>query len=77
MNVCNGSTCKAARWECTKNECHGLCTNWGESHYKTFDGRAFDFHGHCDYMWAKGSLPGAPQDKFQIMLKVVKQCNQF
>ncbi|XP_035236093.1 IgGFc-binding protein-like [Anguilla anguilla] len=30
-----------------------LCSAWGESHYHTLDGRTFDFHGTCNYTFAR------------------------
>ena len=64
-----GSTCHAGKWMCTTHVCAGLCSNWGESHYKTFDGRVYDFHGNCDYMLAKGGSSD-PDDRFQISAQV-------
>ena len=65
------STCQSGKWVCTTHACPGLCTNWGESHYKTFDGRSFDFHGNCDYMLAKGESDGGDADeRFTITAQV-------
>ena len=30
-----------------------LCSAWGHSHYHTFDGRTFDFHGTCNYTFVR------------------------
>ncbi|XP_054708375.1 SCO-spondin-like, partial [Uloborus diversus] len=56
---CNLCSCKSGLWKCTEKFCPGICTSWGESHFKTFDGKFFDFHGSCDYIVAKGKISGA------------------
>uniref|UniRef100_A0A8C2URF9 Mucin-2 n=4 Tax=Chinchilla lanigera TaxID=34839 RepID=A0A8C2URF9_CHILA len=48
---CNNTcTCQRGRWECTKFACHGTCSIYGSGHYVTFDGRHYDFDGHCSYV---------------------------
>ncbi|XP_071530011.1 hemocytin-like isoform X2 [Panulirus ornatus] len=66
---CNTCTCEGGLWQCTKKECPGICTAWGESHYKTFDGRLFEFHGTCDYLLAKGSI--SKTDTFEVIIQNV------
>ncbi|MGL5903959.1 MAG: VWD domain-containing protein [Cetobacterium sp.] len=37
---------------CTKKECYGTCTIYGEGHIKTFDGKRYSFHRHCNHTLA-------------------------
>ncbi|KAG8438110.1 hypothetical protein GDO86_008702 [Hymenochirus boettgeri] len=46
---CNTCVCKDRKWQCTKEACHQSCVVYGEGHYKTFDGKKFDFSGDCEY----------------------------
>lgn len=50
------STCNGGQWSCSERQCSGECSAWGDSHYKTFDGKHYDYQGQCDYVLAKGVL---------------------
>ncbi|KAA0190908.1 hypothetical protein HAZT_HAZT005302, partial [Hyalella azteca] len=69
VEECNTCTCTAGEWVCGTQECPQICTAWGDSHYKTFDGRLYEFHGTCDYMLAKAKAKGP--DSFQVSIQNV------
>ncbi len=64
------STCHGGKWSCQdKKPCVSVCSAWGNSHYETFDGSEFDFHGSCEYVLAAAGE--ADQDKsFVVTVKV-------
>ncbi|XP_029767907.1 mucin-2 [Terrapene carolina triunguis] len=50
---CNKCTCQKGKWTCTNNVCFGTCTIYGSGHYISFDGKHYDFDGHCEYVAAQ------------------------
>nr|CAH7739498.1 unnamed protein product [Callosobruchus chinensis] len=65
---CNTCVCQNGKWNCTDRVCSAECSAWGDSHYKTFDGKHFDYQGQCDYVLAKGH---SGTDSFDITIQNV------
>ncbi|XP_017781781.1 PREDICTED: hemocytin [Nicrophorus vespilloides] len=68
QNDCNTCKCQNGKWDCTNRQCSAQCTAWGDSHFKTFDGKMFDYQGQCDYVLAKGVLEA---DNFDVTIQNV------
>ncbi|BES96307.1 Hypothetical protein NTJ_09116 [Nesidiocoris tenuis] len=71
QKLCNTCVCKAGKWNCTDHLCPSSCSTWGDSHFRTFDGKIYDFQGSCEYVLAKGALSPAPTDCFSVIVELV------
>lgn len=47
------SYCSGRKFVCTKNECDGICSIYGDGHYISFDDKRFEFTGQCEYLLAQ------------------------
>ncbi|KAH1171113.1 hypothetical protein KIL84_006731 [Mauremys mutica] len=64
---CNECTCHKGRWTCTDNVCYGTCTVYGSGHYISFDGKHYDFDGHCEYVAAQDYCGKDHNGSFRIV----------
>ncbi|XP_021564356.1 mucin-2-like, partial [Carlito syrichta] len=68
---CNTCTCQKGRWACTQSVCHGTCSIYGSGHYITFDGKYYDFDGHCSYVAVQDYCGNSSRGSFSIITENV------
>jgi hypothetical protein len=47
---CNECVCQGGKWSCTDKKCPRVCAVYGMGHFRTFDGKTFDFRSNCQYV---------------------------
>ena len=47
--MCFLSVCKGGKWICGDKKCPKTCSVLGMGHFRTFDGKFYDFKGSCEY----------------------------
>ncbi|XP_061410675.1 SCO-spondin-like [Lethenteron reissneri] len=62
---CNLCVCINQQWQCETKLCSGLCTAYGSSHIKSFDGKLYQFQGSCEYVYAQSIVDG-PLGSFAV-----------
>ncbi|OCT81788.1 hypothetical protein XELAEV_18024296mg, partial [Xenopus laevis] len=48
INDCDECSCNAGKWMCTGGTCPKVCSIEGGAHFKTFDGKSYDFYGSSE-----------------------------
>ncbi|XP_029438471.1 mucin-5AC-like isoform X2 [Rhinatrema bivittatum] len=66
---CQKCTCTKGAWKCKDLPCPKTCSIEGNSHFTTFDGKRFTFHGNCHYILVKLQA----KDSF-VILGEIRQC---
>ncbi|CAH1271803.1 MUC5AC [Branchiostoma lanceolatum] len=72
---CNQCACQGGDWQCSTHNCTATCTAYGESHYISFDGYRYQFHGGCTYEFAT-DFCGGNEGTFRVQIQN-ERCGLF
>ncbi|XP_037109275.1 mucin-5AC-like [Syngnathus acus] len=68
---CNTCTCKSRQWECTSQQCDGICAIYGEGHYITYDDKKFSFNGDCGYVFTQDYCGENKNGTFRVLTESI------
>ncbi|XP_061577623.1 mucin-2-like [Cololabis saira] len=69
-------TCFEGRWDCVSLPTPATCAVEEGSHFTTFDGKIYTFHGDCYYTLAKVESKDGVSPKFTILAQLVPCAHQ-
>ncbi|XP_033114357.1 SCO-spondin-like [Anneissia japonica] len=68
---CNRCFCSNREWVCEENDCPQTARVYGGPHYMTFDGKMYNFHGDCGYVFCEDACGRPGGGTFSVTLENV------